>query len=193
MASRRDSPADGLLFAWGAALRRTRARHRRLQRRAFLIALGIGALGLTIVAPPAPRLLWNVSSSAPTGLYLVSPGAVPQIGDMVIARLPRGWRTMAAKRRYLPAGVPLVKRVAAAGGDEICVIGPALFINGDPAALRRRHDGRGRNLPWWGGCIRLGRSQFFLLMSNADSLDGRYFGPSAKQDIVGTARLLWAA
>src|SRR3546814_1519836 len=68
-------------------------------------------------------LVWNASASAPIGLYSVSPGVPADPGDMVIARVPQLWRDLAARRHYLPANVPLVKRVAAAAGDDVCGLG----------------------------------------------------------------------
>lgn len=160
-------------------------------------ALGTGflaaVLGLTLVAPPVPRLVWNLSASAPTGLYWVRPNTRPLRGTIVIARLPRAYRNLAATRRYLPANVPLVKRVAALEGDRVCADGSAITINGRLAATRLRADAAGRPMPWWQGCRTLGRDEIFLLMADvAGSFDGRYFGPSSRADVLGRARLIWA-
>lgn len=151
------------------------------------------ALGVTIVAPPAPRLVWNVSASAPRGLYLVGDRDRAGVGDMVIARVPASWRRLAAVRRYLPANVPLVKRAAAGPGDRVCASGGDIVINGRRAAERWAADGAGRRLPWWTGCVVLREGAFLLLMDDPASFDGRYFGPTAGGDIIGKARLLWRA
>lgn len=151
------------------------------------------ALGLTIVAPPAPRLVWNMSASAPTGLYWVRPRGRLARGVTVIAKLPAPYRRLAATRRYLPENVPLVKRVAALSGDRVCARGAAILVNGRHVALRLRTDDAGRSMPWWQGCRLLGKDQLFLLMAGVPgSFDGRYFGPSDKADVVGRARLIWA-
>lgn len=76
MARRSDRASDAPLFAWGDALRLARARRRQLIRRAADLAIGCALIGATIVAPPAPRLVWNASESAPVGLYAVNPGVV---------------------------------------------------------------------------------------------------------------------
>jgi conjugative transfer signal peptidase TraF len=181
------------LIAWGEALRAARGRRERLRLRFALGAFGIAALGATIAAPPAPRLVWNASESAPRGLYAVSPGRRLEPGDMVAARTPKPWRMFAARRHYLPANVPLVKRVVAVGGDEICAKGESVAINGVPAVTRRLRDAQGRILPWWEGCIVLGKGEVFLLMAKTPaSFDGRYFGATAARDILGRAQLLWA-
>lgn len=168
-------------------------RHRARRRlRRFALAIGALALALTVIFPPAPRLVWNASASAPIGLYSVSPGAEVERGDMVIARLPEPWRTLAARRHYLPANVPLVKRVAGEPGDNVCAIGPFIYVNDRLVAERLRRDAGGRAMPWWVGCATLRSGVRFLLMADSlGSFDGRYFGPSSANDIVGEAHLLW--
>jgi conjugative transfer signal peptidase TraF len=170
-----------------------RAARRRLNKRLQLGAAGLGLLGLTILCPPAPLLVWNASSSVPQGLYAVHQGVLPLRQDFVLAKLPEPWRGLAARRNYLPANVPLVKRVAAIGGDLVCASKHYVWINGAVAARRLRSDAYGRLLPWWEGCHRLrGREMFLLARDQASSFDGRYFGVTRPQDVVGTARLLWA-
>lgn len=189
MADRPDLP----LIAWGNAIRSARIRRERLRLRLAFGALGIAALGATIAVPPVPRLVWNASASAPIGLYVVSPGAPVAPGDTVVARTPAPWRALAARRHYLPANVPLVKRVVAARGDVVCARSSDVAINGIPAVTRRARDAEGRILPWWEGCIRLGSRDAFLLMAGEDaSFDGRYFGATRGRDILGKAHLLWA-
>src|SRR3546814_10276108 len=88
---------------------------------------------------------------------------------------------LAASRRYLPLNVPLVKRVAAYAGDEICALESQVFINGRWAAERREADATGRPMPSWTGCLVLRGRQLLLLMDNPSSFDGRYFGPRSEE------------
>jgi conjugative transfer signal peptidase TraF len=181
------------LLDWGDQLRAGKQRRRILGRRIAIAGIGITLLGLTMAFPPAPRLVWNASASAPIGLYAVTPGASVDPGDMVIARVPDPWRTMAAKRRYIPANVPLVKRVAAAAGDEVCALGQEIFVNGKWVVERRLTDAQGRRMKWWSGCMRLRGRQLFLLMPGSPaSFDGRYFGVTEGGLVVGKAQQLWA-
>ena len=181
------------LLDWGEQLRAGKHKSRILGRRIAITGIGITLLGLTMAFPPAPRLVWNASASAPIGLYAVSPGAPVDPGDIVIAKVPDPWRMMAARRRYIPANVPLVKRVSAAAGDEVCALGQEIFINGIWVVERHVADAKGRPLPWWSGCVRLRGRQLFLLMPNSPaSFDGRYFGVTEGGLVVGKARLLWA-
>ncbi len=191
MSPRRTRAGEAPLLAWGEALRREKSRRDRFVRRLVLGAAGSAVLLLTTAFPPTPRLVWNASASAPTGLYLVTPRAWFEPGDMVVAWAPRPFRQLAAERQYLPINVPLVKRVAAYAGDEVCALGHQLFINGRLAAGRRAVDGTGRPMPMWKGCIRLHGRQVFLLMPSPASFDGRYFGATEGTYIVGKARLLW--
>jgi conjugative transfer signal peptidase TraF len=132
-----------------------------------------------------------LSASAPKGFYGVGGRADIARGDMVIARVPAEWRIFAARRRYIPANVPLVKRVAAVPGDHVCAVGPVILVNGAPVAARRSVDGGGRPMPGWSGCVTLRNGAHLLLMYTPDSFDGRYFGPTRRGDIVGEAYLLW--
>lgn len=192
MSGRRDACGGAPLLAWGDALRAAKLRRRRLERRIAAAAIGLGVVLGSAVFPPAPRLVWNASASAPIGLYSVSPGELAEPGDMVIARVPEPWRRLAATRRYLPMNVPLVKRVAAAAGDEVCALGQEIFVNGRWITGRLIADGAARPMPLRSGCVRLRGRQLFLLMDAPASFDGRYFGVTEGRDIIGKARLLWA-
>lgn len=141
----------------------------------------------------APVLLvWNASASAPIGLYRVVHGAPVRRGDMVIARMPAAFRPLAAARDYIPASVPLVKRVAAAEGDGVCAAGTKVRINGRVAAVRLARDSAGRPMPWWKGCRRLGHGEVFLLVDSRRSFDGRYFGITGARDVIGRAAFIRA-
>lgn len=192
MSGRRTRADDAPLLAWGDALRAQTVRRARLVRR--IAAVGITTLVVLASAalPPKPRFVWNASASAPIGLYWVRPDADLEPGDMVVAQLPQGVRQMAARRRYLPLNVPLVKRVVAVAGDEVCTLGKDIFLNGRRIAERRHADAQGRPMPTWSGCLRLRGRQLFLMMDAPASFDGRYFGVTGGVDVVGKARLLWA-
>jgi conjugative transfer signal peptidase TraF len=191
MSGRRNGPGDAPLFAWGESLPTGNASRPRVGWHLGIGGAAVGVLLFFIALPPAPRLVWNVSASAPIGLYAVSPGAWLEPGDMAIARVPGRYRQLAADRRYLPLNVPVVKRVAGYSGDKVCAVGNQILVNGRSAAERQTRDSKRRPLPKWSGCIRLHGREVFLFMDNPSSFDGRYFGVTRGADIIGKARLLW--
>lgn len=167
------------------------------RRRAILLAgaVGLASLGasaaLDFAVNPAPRLVWNASASAPIGFWRIDPGARLHDDDMVLVHTPGSVRQLAAKRHYLPANVPLLKRVVARDGSKVCALGPAIFIDGRLVAMRKKVDRQGRPLPSWHGCERLRQGRLFLLMDHPDSFDGRYFGPVDEASVIGKATPLW--
>lgn len=165
--------------------------HRRLKLFG-LIAIAAAPVAATAIWKAPTLLVWNASASAPIGLYRVESGAPVRRGDMVVAWLPQGARLLAASRHYLPADVPLVKRITAVEGDRVCARHNRILINGRPVAIRRPRDPSGRPMPWWSGCARLGRGDLFLLSAAGPlAFDGRYFGVTHAPDLVGKALLLW--
>lgn len=137
---------------------------------------------------PAPRLVWNVSASAPVGLYRVSPGQPASSGALSLIEPDKPLALWLARRHYLPLGVPLIKRVAATAGQSVCRTGDRVTIDGREVAVARRHDRAGRPLPVWTGCRTLRAEEMFLLNEAADSLDGRYFGPVSTRGMIGVVR-----
>lgn len=182
---------DTTLQSFGDALRADRRRRRRLRARAA--AIGVLTLGVaaTIMLPPRPLLVWNASASAPIGLYTIAEPSALEPGDYALARLPEPYRRLAARRYYLPANVPLVKRVAAVAGDSVCASGAVVTINGRVAAKRKAADRFGRPLPWWRGCSTLRDAIFLLNPAEPASFDGRYFGPVPRADLIGKATPIW--
>lgn len=137
-----------------------------------------------------PILVWNASASAPIGLYRIESG-LPDIGDYALISPDEQLETFIAGRGYLPENIPLLKRVAALSGDEICRKSEAIFINETYVAEARISDSFGRELPQWSGCVTLQPDELFLLNDHERSLDGRYFGATKADEVIGVARPLW--
>ena len=186
-------PKPAPLLEWHPPL----AGQLRARRRPILMAGGIGGALIGLAAAfdfairPAPRLVWNASASAPIGFWRVDPHARFHAGDMVLAVTPASVRELAAERRYIPAIVPLLKRIAAQSGDDVCALGHDIYVNGTWVATRLDADRRGRPLPWWSGCELLRGGRVLLLMDAPDSFDGRYFGPVDEDAVIGKATPLW--
>lgn len=142
------------------------------------IAVGLAMMGLSSAIRSEPRLVYNPSESAPRGWYLIHSIADLRIGDYVIVRLPHDIAAFAAKRGYLPLGVPVLKRVAATEGHQVCLRHGRIVIDGLPVANTRPYDGKHRALIAWSHCRQLLAGELFLLNADsASSFDSRYFGP----------------
>ncbi|RIV84001.1 S26 family signal peptidase [Aurantiacibacter xanthus] len=140
------------------------------------------------LADPRPRFIWNASASAPIGLYRTHAAPDPPANSLVAVIPPQQWAHWMAERGYLPEGVPLLKHVAAKAGQCVCRNGNMVSVDGQPVAVARDRDSRGRPLPVWQGCHKL-RSDEFLFMNPSvpDSMDGRYFGPLPATTLLGRA------
>lgn len=177
----------------------------RSRLRARLVLAGLSACGLAALAwasfvHPLPRLIYNPSDSVAVGWYRVDPldhhaGSLPRplsVGSIVLITLPADAAAMAAQRGYLPAHVPLLKRVGAVAPQEVCITGRIVSIDGVPSAAVLPADRWGRPLPSWQQCRRLEPGELFLLsVTNSASFDSRYFGPVSASAVIGTAHPVW--
>ncbi|WP_024512899.1 S26 family signal peptidase [Bradyrhizobium sp. ARR65] len=144
-------------------------------------------------APKLPWLIYNASGSAPLGFYYVQ-RRLPLPGELAVFEPPPAIELVIIAHRVLPAAVPLLKQIAAAGGDEVCRANEpvgTISINGKVIAEVLEKDEEGRPLPTWEGCMRLVEGEFFLLQPHPRSFDSRYFGPVLGCDILGVAHPLW--
>jgi conjugative transfer signal peptidase TraF len=153
---------------------------------------GTAAAALPAVWRPDVRLAYNASASAPLGWYLIRPAMTPRVGDYVLATLQAPAAALAAKRGYLPGGVPILKQVGAVAGQHVCITGDAVLIDGTPFGRLRRNDSNGRALTGWPQCRRLAKGELMLLSTtNPASFDSRYFGPIVASALRGRAVPLW--
>jgi conjugative transfer signal peptidase TraF len=161
---------------------------------ALVAAAGLALDGAPASIRPAPILIWNASASLPIGLYRLRPAEPLRIGETVAVRAPASLARFMAARRYLPAGLPLLKHIAALPGQSVCRFGRLVLIDGEPKAVALERDARGRPLPAWRGCRRLTPGSLFLLNPAAPaSFDSRYFGPVGQGGLLGEAALAWRA
>ncbi|RWL15133.1 MAG: S26 family signal peptidase [Mesorhizobium sp.] len=166
-----------------------------MKRSSYFVATCFAVLAIGGLSPIhiAPKLVWNVSASTPIGLYRVRPAERLAVGDLVAVDAPEPLASFLADNGYLPPGVPLMKRVAAIPGQEVCRNGLAIAVGGIEIGTALEHDRIGRPLPVWKGCRRIASDEVFLMNAQVpDSLDGRYFGPIKASSIIGRATPLWS-
>jgi hypothetical protein len=169
---------------------------RRARRRTVLIAGGIGlaliglAAMLDFAIRPAPASSGTLRPAPPSA----SGASIPM---PVFA--PATWCWQQRQRAFAslpPRAVisPPVCRCSSGSrrrGDDVCALGRDIFINGQWAATRLAADRQGRPLPWWSGCEMLRNGRVFLLNDTPDSFDGRYFGPTDQDALIGKATPFW--
>ncbi|EOF4694291.1 S26 family signal peptidase, partial [Pseudomonas aeruginosa] len=118
----------------------------RSRLRARIVLAGFAACGLAALAwasfvHPLPRLIYNPSDSVPVGWYRVDPLPLPfSVDSIVLTTLPPDAAALAAQRGYLPARVPLLKRVGASAPQHVCVFDALVWIDGVPVAAVRPAD-----------------------------------------------------
>ena len=155
-----------------------------------LALVGVSAIAWALINEPRPRLIWNASESAPVGLYRVVHRA-PLRGELALVSPTGATAQLIERRSYLRPETPLLKRVAAQTGDETCRHETLVFVNGVALAEALKVDSMGRPMPAWSGCLTLQDGEIFLLNEHPKSLDGRYFGMTELNDVVGVAQPVW--
>lgn len=165
-----------------------------MTRRAYLAAAGVAlaAMAVAAAAPLPVKLLWNATASTPVGFYTIDRADRLAVDDLVVVAPPATLERFLVARGYIGPGVPLVKRVAGLPGQVVCRTGAVITVDWRARALALERDSRGRPLPVWRGCDRLGAGEIFLLNGQIRaSLDGRYFGPLPMRAVIGRAHPLY--
>ena len=159
------------------------------------LAMTIGAVVIlagTIVAKPSPIYIWNSSESVPLGLYRLRTTSNYYVAELVAVQPPEPLATYLDRNGYLPAGVPMLKRVRALPGQTICRNGSTITVDGIEMGEARERDSTGRPLPVWEGCDIVEDGKLFLMnWQAADSFDGRYFGMTPATAVIGRVLPVW--
>jgi len=135
---------------------------------------------------PEDHLIWNRTGSALEGLYWRSNDPFT-LGRWVFVSSQSADAQWAEAQGFVGRDWPLLKQISGVSGDEICRTGQIVSINGEEVASAHLVDSSDRILPDWQGCVRLTKTEVFLLNTHPDSLDGRYFGSTKLEDLDGVA------
>ncbi len=153
------------------------------------ILLLLAVIGLSQALRAAGwSLSLQVTDSMPKGLYLIRPAAAFERGDLVLLDPPAAVAPLMVGRGWLGADMKLLKPIAAAAPDEVCLRDRQVFVNGQAVAPVWRLDRANRPLPRLDLCRRLAAGEVFLLSTRTPySFDSRYFGPVAVAALAGRA------
>ena len=88
----------------------------------------------------------------PIGLYAMHPAGALHVTELVVVQPPDALASFLAERRYLPKGVPMLKRVLALPGQTVCRTDRTITVDGIAMGEALDRDSRGRPLPVWQGC-----------------------------------------
>ena len=153
---------------------------------------GAAALITPIVRDITPIYVWNASESVPIGLYRLQPADNLFVTELVAVQPPEPLATFLDLNGYLPAGVPMLKRVLALPGQTVCRSALSVSVDAIEMGEARERDGRGRPLPKWQGCRVVGEGELFVMnWQSTNSLDGRDFGFLPASAVVGRALPVW--
>lgn len=159
---------------------------------AIATCLSMMGVGATSLVPVPLKLVWNASASAPIGLYAIESARPIEITDLLAVVPPAALAHFMVERGYVGRDVPLMKRVAALPGQEVCRSGAAITVDGVFYGDALERDRMERSLPVWQGCRRISVGELFLMNFDVrDSFDGRYFGPLPVGSVIGRAMPLY--
>jgi conjugative transfer signal peptidase TraF len=155
--------------------------------------LGSAAALITpIVLEITPIYVWNASGSVPIGLYRLQPADNLFVTELVAVQPPEPLATFLDLNGYLPAGVPMLKRVMAIPGQTVCRSGLTVSVEAIEMGAAQDRDSRDRPLPNWQGCHVVSEGELFVMnWQSAASLDGRYFGFLPASSVIGRALPVW--
>lgn len=169
----------------------------------FLAAFAAGTLVLAgLAGANTAGLRFNATPSMPVGFWQMVPNQAPlQRGETVVVCLPdTAPFRLGRERGYIPSGncpggsEPLVKPIAAVGGDLVAVSDTGVAVNGRPVSdtAQLTRDSAGRPLkPISAGAYPVARGELWLLSGHDPrSFDSRYFGPVPQANVQGVARPL---
>ena len=148
-----------------------------------LVVTGMWLTGLRL-GVDVQRLIGE-PACMPSLFYLWHPGLnqPPKVGDYIVALMPDSGMKVGAR-----PGDRIVKKVAAVAGDRVTVQGTELTVNGlhiDRLWLAKSLPGK--QTGDYDREITLGEEEVFLMGTNKESFDSRYWGPIQREKIIGYA------
>lgn len=133
-------------------------------------------------------ITYQVTSSMPKGLYLITPAKNLSRGDIVLFKPPNKVLSFLVKHKWLPHSGLMMKYVIATPHDYVCQKQGWIFINHKKIAPVYKEYAIGKKLANTHFCSKLTTQQYLLMSTrNKHSFDGRYFGPVNKNRIIGKA------
>ncbi len=155
----------------------------------FLGGIGIVLTILSFLSWPT-CLIWNRTPSIDVGFYWIEK-RYPKLDEIAILSASSKEAKWTQFHGFSGKHWPLLKRISGENGDIICRKNTNVFVNDKLVSKAFHETTNGLKLPAWNGCQQLKPHEVFLLNAHPNSLDGRYFGTTFKDQIIGTAIPIW--
>ena len=163
-------------------------------RLAVVALLVFGFVGL-MNTKFSPILYYNQSASIPKGLYYsTSYDGTIEKGDIVVFNPPPDVAQFAFERGYLPHNYPMMKKVAATGGDEVLSTKDTFFAAGICLGPISPVDSDGRELkPYPYNHYIVKDNEIIVVGTHEKSWDSRYYGPIPTDRVITKVKPLYLA
>jgi type IV secretory pathway protease TraF len=158
-----------------------------MKETALWLGLAGGVVGLALYA--GLHLTLSLSPSLPVGLYWKGGAVKPlTIGALVELSPPDALFPLLASLHVAAPGTPLLKRVVALAGDEVCWTGWHMIIWGRERYARQEN----RILdPRLAGCRVLEPDEVIVVGDHPHSVDSRDVGPVHRGRVLARVIPLW--
>jgi conjugative transfer signal peptidase TraF len=129
----------------------------------------------------------NITPSEPVGIYREIGGGAER-GTLVLLKQPHDPASSILNlKSYLPANIPLIKRIAAMPSDVVETSAYGVRVNRIlwPDSAPLTHDQEGRSLqPYPFGTYQVPAGQIWVMSNHPRGLDSRYFGPVTESSVI---------
>ncbi len=136
-------------------------------------------------------IIYNSTPSVPEGFYRYA-GLEFDPGRIVLFSTPQIVRDYTLDHYSSEPLQYFLKPVLAEQGDHVCYRSGEFLLNGEVFADVESQDRSGNPLPVWNECRNLREDEVFVYSGRVkNSFDSRYYGPVAKEQIIGAFVPLW--
>ena len=132
--------------------------------------------------------IYQVTHSMPEGVYMTYYPFSIKRNDNVVFVPNAKTEHFIVSRGWLPANVPLLKKVVGVPGDYLCIKDETVYINQVKVATIYQKDRQGNPLPIFNYCGKINQNKYFMQgVANPYSFDSRYYGLVSKKQIISKA------
>lgn len=133
-------------------------------------------IGIALLLQPLRIGYYNLTASAPKGLYRITTTTPLERGQLVTIKIPDSVKENSGKSRWNKVDTPLLKQIGGLPGDEVKVTDDGFFVNNEYIGPVFKVDKHGEAMPMIRGTFIIPPNMFLPISHYEKSFDGRYFG-----------------